>query len=227
MNGVTCTFCGSPVEPNDAFCSGCGRSLVGEAGTPSHAVPPPAGPATAPAQGTMPPIYFNLPRNPRQMASYAAGVMVIISGIFALIFGNMTLYWDGTFTDFDPDSGEEFTAIDIGPFFAGMMLLAGFGMSLVCTYCAFRLIRYELAVAGPVTLMISYFSMLAYESFMLVIGVHILILSVVSLALIYYAIPIYSGRKAGDLPLRLDVPLPPWGGAPPGGAMPPGDVGPP
>ncbi len=173
----------------------------------------------------MPPIYLRPPRNPRQMASYAAGVMVVISGIFALIFGNLTIYWDGTFTDFDPDSGDEFTAIDIGPFFAGMMLLAGFAMSLVCAYCAFRLIRYELAVAGPVTLLMAYFSMLAYEAFMLVIGVHILILATVSLALFYYAIPIYSGRKARDVPLRLDPSIPPGGTVPPGGAMPPGDAG--
>ena len=143
------------------------------------------------------------------MASYAAGVMVLVSGIFALIFGNMILYWDAWDTGWDIVAGEEVTFLNPGAFFAGMMFLVAFLTALASCYCALRLIRYEIAVAGPVTLLIAYFSTLAYESFMLVISVQILILSIVSLGLLYYAIPIYAGRKVQELTVRPVDPTPP------------------
>ena len=143
------------------------------------------------------------------MASFAAGVMVLVSGMFALIFGNMVLYWDAWETGWDKEADEEVTFLDPGAFFAGMMFLVAFLTSLASCYCALRLIRYEIAVAGPVTLLISYFSTLAYEAFMLVISVQILMMSIVSLGLLYYAIPIYAGRKVQEARVRPMDPAPP------------------
>jgi hypothetical protein len=157
----------------------------------------------------MPPIYLRPPKNPRQSASYAVAVMVLVCGMFALLYGNTILYHDAWESDWDWQTDTETTFIDTGPFFAGIMFLVAFAFSLVSAYCALRLIRYDLALAGPIALLVSYFSTLAYESFMLIVGVHILILSIVSLALLYYAIPIYAGRKAREPTFDLDNPLPP------------------
>jgi hypothetical protein len=157
----------------------------------------------------MPPIYLKPPRNPRQLASYSAAVMVMVCGIFALIFGNTILYHDAWVSEWDWQTDTETTFIDSGPFFAGVMFLLAFAVSMMSTYSAFRLQRYELAVAGPIMLLVSYFSTLAYESFMLIVSVHILILSIISLALLYYAIPIYAGRRAHEPELNIGNPLPP------------------
>jgi hypothetical protein len=135
--------------------------------------------------------------------------MVLVAGIFALMFGNLILYWDAWETGWDIEADEEVSYIDPGAFFAGVVFLFAFLMSMVSAYCSLRLLRYELAVAGPVALLISYFGTLVYESFMLVISVHILILSIVSLALLYYAIPIFAGRRVREPPARERDPSPP------------------
>jgi len=213
MTDSFCSACGSALEPAATFCANCGQAIgVDRPATPvaaPHALPPQG----APFPGPMPPIFLRPPRNPRQMASYAAAVMILISGMFALMFGNLTLYWDAWDTDWDWETDQETTLLNVGPFFSGLMFLVAFAVSLLSAYCALRLIRYEVAVAGPVTLLIGYFATLAYESFMLVISVEILILSIVSLALLYYAIPIYSGRNA------------PGSHYGPGGPLPTGDMG--
>jgi hypothetical protein len=193
-----CSNCGATLEPEAGFCTDCGTAVGDVMATAPPALAMTAPPGMAPMPGAMPPIYLRPPRNPRQMASYAAGVMVLVSGMFALIFGNSILYYDAWVSEWDWETDTETNFIAPGPFFSGLMFLIAFGFSLASTYSAFRLMRYELAVAGPITLLISYFSTLAYESFMLIIGVHILILSIVSLALLYYAIPIYAGRKARE-----------------------------
>ncbi|MHC4779938.1 MAG: hypothetical protein ACYTFG_15305 [Planctomycetota bacterium] len=136
--------------------------------------------------------------------------MILISGMFALMFGNLTLYWDAWDSEWDFETDQETRVLNTGPFFSGLIFLIAFIVSMMSAYCALRLIRYEVAVAGPVTLLIGYFATMMYEWFMLVVSVEILILSVVSLGLLYYAIPIYSGRDApgteygpgGPLPLR-------------------------
>jgi hypothetical protein len=163
----------------------------------------------APAFPVMPPAYLRPPRNPRQNASYAVAAMVLISGMFALVFGNMILYWDAWDTQWDGEEGRSVTVIDPGALFTGIAFVTSFGVSLVSAYCALRLFRYQLAVAGPVALLVAYFSALAYESFMLIIAVHVLILSVVSLALLYYAIPIYAGRKVVEPGIGFPSPLGP------------------
>jgi hypothetical protein len=133
--------------------------------------------------------------------------MVLVSGMFALVFGNMILYWDAWDTDWDWERDREVTVIVPGALFAGVAFVSSFGVAMVSAYCAVRLVRYQLAVAGPVALLVAYFSAFAYETFMLVISVHILILSVVSLALLYYAIPIYAGRKVGEPGIAFTSPL--------------------
>jgi len=148
-----------------------------------------------------PPLQLKPPRNPRETASIAAAVMVLVAGMFALVFGNLILYYDATFTDFDPGSGDEFTAISTGPFVSGVLYLTAFAMSMVGAYCALRLVRYELAVAGPVTLLVAFFGSVLDDFWILLASAHILVLSIVSLSLVYYAIPIFSGRKA-----RVPVP---------------------
>ncbi|UCC93403.1 MAG: zinc ribbon domain-containing protein [Thermoplasmata archaeon] len=209
MTDAFCSNCGTPSEPEAGFCANCGSPVEGSPHPPpgAGATMPPAG--VTPVPGPMPPILLRPPRNPRQTASYAAAVMVMVSGLFALVFGNYILYYDAWVTDWDWQTDTETTFIDLGPFFAGVMFMVAFAMSLLSCYCSLRLMRYELAVAGPIALLISYFSTLAYESFMLIVSVHILILAVVSLALLYYAIPIYEGRKAKDEPLRPFVGTPP------------------
>jgi hypothetical protein len=145
------------------------------------------------------------------MASFAAGTMVLISGIFALIFGNIIIDQDVFTTDWDPITDEELNVVDPGAFFAGAMFIAGFTLSLVSTYCSYRLTRYELAMLGPLTLIVAYFSLLAYEPFVMLLTVHILVMSIVSLGLLYYAIPIYAGRKARNPIVDYNEPLPPPG----------------
>ena len=209
MKNGFCTSCGSALEPNARFCANCGGALVDGDIRPPPTPVPAATPAGAQIPVPLPPRYLNPPRNPRLLASDAAGVVVLVSGIFALIFGNMVLYWDAWDTGWDIVADEEVTFLNTGAFFAGMMFLVAFLTSVASCYCALRLIRYEIAVAGPVTLLIAYFSTLAYESFMLVISVQILILSIVSLGLLYYAIPIYAGRKVKESRVRPMDPTPP------------------
>jgi hypothetical protein len=154
------------------------------------------------------------PRNPRQTASFAAGVMVLISGIFGLVYGNQILFWDTFSTEWDLPTDQEVTLVNTGALFAGIAYVTGFALSVVSGYCALRLTRYQLAVAGPVALIVAYFSSLAYEPWLLVVGVEVLVLCVVSLGLLYYAIPIYEGRATPS-------PLPPLEDAkPPGGRGP-------
>ncbi|NIP34629.1 MAG: zinc-ribbon domain-containing protein [Thermoplasmata archaeon] len=184
MTDGPCASCGAELEVDASFCANCGTA-IGAAGTMA---PPP----------TMPTAYMRPPRNPRQTASYAAGAMILVSGVFGLIFGNMVLYWDAWDTQWDWETEEDITVINMGAFFSGAMFVSAFAVSLVSTYCALRLTRYQLAVAGPVMLLVAYFGTLAYEPFLMVITVYILILSVVSLALLYYAIPVYEGRKARE-----------------------------
>ncbi len=184
MTDRRCTSCGAGLEVDASFCANCGTPIEA-AGTMA---PPP----------TVPSAYMRPPRNPRQTASYAAGVMVLVSGVFGLIFGNMILYWDALDTQWDWETEEDVTVINTGAFFSGVMFVTAFAVSLVSTYCSFRLTKYQLAVAGPVMLLVAYFGTLAYEPFLMVVTVYILVLSVVSLALLYYAIPVYEGRKARE-----------------------------
>jgi hypothetical protein len=134
------------------------------------------------------------PRNPRQTASYAAGVMVLVAGIFGLMLGNMILYWDTWDMAWDAGTGRDVTVVNVGALVAGIAYVAAFVVSVVSAYSALRLSMYQLAVAGPVALLVAYFSTLAYESMMLLLGAEVLVLSVIALGLLYYAIPIFEGR---------------------------------
>jgi hypothetical protein len=120
--------------------------------------------------------------------------MVLLAGVFGLLFGNIILFFDTWETDWDAVTGQGVTVVNAGALFAGVAYLAGFAVSVVSAYCAFRLTRYQLAVAGPVALLVAYFSTLAYESMLLVFGAEVLGLSVIALGLLYFAIPIYEGR---------------------------------
>jgi hypothetical protein len=142
----------------------------------------------------MPMMLMRPPRNTRQTASYAAGVMVLVAGVFSLYFGNGILYWDTWETNWDFQTDQDVTVVNAGALFAGIAYLAAFVFAVVSAYCAFRLTRYQLAVAGPVALLVAYFSTLAYESLFLIFSVEVLVLSVIALGLIYFAIPIYEGR---------------------------------
>ena len=190
MRGGRCAFCGIPLEPDARFCAGCGR--------PVHTVDATEGAGPAPL-ARMPPVYLKPPRNPRQTASYAAGVMVLVSGVFALMFGNLILFWDAWDTVWMEEAGVMVSesVINAGALFPGVLYITAFAVCLGSAYCSFRLTRYQVAVAGPVMLLVGYFSTLAYELWMLIVAVHVLIMAVASLALLYYAIPIYEGRRVG------------------------------
>jgi hypothetical protein len=151
------------------------------------------------------------------MASTAAAVIVLVSGMFALMFGNLTLYWDAWQTQWDFEGDQELTVLDLGAFLSGTLFIIAFVLAIPSAYCALRLVRYEVAVAGPVSLLVGYFATLAYEPFMLVVSVEILILAIVALGLLYYAIPVYSGRKAPTGHFGPGGPVPRVGvGEPPG-----------
>jgi hypothetical protein len=162
----------------------------------------------------MPPIMMRPPRNARQMASFAAGVMVLVAGTFALLLGNTILYWDTWEMAWDSQSEQDVTVVNGGALFAGIAYVAGFVVSVMSAYCSFRLSRYQMAVAGPVALLVAYFSTLAYESTMLIFGVEVLALSVIALGLLYFAIPIFDGRSTPPAIPAME------------GLEPPGDMGP-
>ena len=205
MTGGVCTSCGTPLEADAGFCANCGTAVGGTGGAPHQA---PAGP---PACQPMPPVLMRPPRNPRQTASFAAAVMVAVAGIFCLLFGNVILYWDALDTFWDAQLERDVTVVETGAMFSGILFVAAFAVSLVSAYCAFRLTRHQLAVAGPVMLMVAYFGALAYEAYVLIATVYIFILAVVSLVLLYYAIPIYEGRNVREVEagIRVEGPLMP------------------
>ena len=53
----------------------------------------------------------------------------------------------------------------------------------------FRTSRFVLALVGPVSLLVAYFSSILYEPEILVLMVHIMIMSIISLGLLSYARP--------------------------------------
>jgi len=146
------------------------------------------------------PFYPRLPRNPRQTAAIAAGVMILIAGLFCLVFSNVILYMDGFDEGWDPDSGDDIRIIDTGPFTAGLLLGIGFGMAVISAYACLRQVRFWLALVGPAVMMAAYLSLIFYEPVFLAILAHIFILSIISVFLIWHSMPIFEGREeAGDL----------------------------
>lgn len=170
-----------------------------------------------PPPGYVPPYgghyYPRPPRNPRQTAAIAAGAMILIAGLFCLVFSNIILYWDGFIVDFDPDSGDEIRIINTGPFTAGLLLGIGFGVAVISAYACLRQVQFRLALVGPVTMMVAYISLIFYEPIVMVFMAYIFILSIISIFLIWYSRPIFEGSAGmGDLDVR-EMPMP---------AMPPG-----
>ena len=182
----------------------------------------PAGPAPGPVPvqmqpsqpwGTMPPpgyvppyagpFYPRPPRNPRQNAAIAAGVLILIAGLFSLIFSNMILYWEGFGLDFDPGSGDEIRTIITGPFIVGLLFGIGFGMAVISAYACIRQVQFRLALVGPITMMAAYLSLISFDPFSMLFTVYIFILSIISVFLIWYSRPIFEGSdRTGDLEVR-------------------------
>ena len=182
----------------------------------------PAGPAPGPAPlqmqpsqpwGTMPPpgyvppyagpFYPRPPRNPRQNAAIAAGAMILIAGLFCLVFSNIIL-WEGGFDrEWDPDTGDEIRTIDTGPVTVGLLLGIGFGVAVISAYACLRQVRFRLALIGPIVMMGAYISLIFYEPIVMVLTAYIFILSIISVFLIWYSRPIFDGSDGtGDLEVR-------------------------
>ncbi len=146
------------------------------------------------------PFYPRPPRNPRQNAAIAAGAMILIAGLFCLVFSDVILYWGGFGLDFDPDSGDEIRTINTGPFTVGLLLGIGFGLAVISAYACLRQIQFRLALVGPVTMMVAYISLIFYEPFVMVLTAYIFILSIISVFLIWFSMPIFDiGDGTGDL----------------------------
>jgi magnesium-transporting ATPase (P-type) len=144
------------------------------------------------------PFYPRPPRNPRQNAAIAAGTMILIAGLFCLVFSDVILYWEGFGLDFDPDSGDEVRTINTIPFTVGLLLGIGFGLAVISAYACLRQIQFRLALVGPVTMIAAYISLIFYEPFVLVIMAYIFILSIISVFLIWYSKPIFDTSTGTD-----------------------------
>ncbi|NOQ53158.1 MAG: hypothetical protein GQ558_00980 [Thermoplasmata archaeon] len=170
-------------------------------------MPSPQSWGTMPPPGYVPPyagpFYPRPPRNPRQNAAIAAGAMILISGLFCLVFSNTILYWEGFGLDWDTGPDGEVRTIDTGPFIAGLLLGIGFGMAVISAYACLRQVQFRLALVGPVTMMAAYLSLMFYEPFVMVIMAYIFILSIISVFLIWYSMPIFdTSAGTGDLEVR-------------------------
>jgi uncharacterized membrane protein len=161
-------------------------------------------------------MYYRPPRNPRQNAVIAAGVLILMAGVSALIFANLILYHDAFFTEWD-DDGEVNWAFEGGPFIAGVLMLVAFGVSLISTYACFRHERFILAIGGPIAMLVAYFSVSLDDWVIMAVGAHMLILSVTSLFLLFYSRSMFEEGGVMDRPSRVAME---------GGAMPPGPNGP-
>jgi hypothetical protein len=192
-----CLHCGSSLEPDMVFCPSCGQNTAapaGVAGTAQGPWAPPMGPGPGypPTMGMSPyPVMFRPYRNPLQSASVSAGVLMLIAGIFGLIFGTMLLVYDA-FDQMNYEDGGSTSVLRPVPFFLAAVYLFGFVLSIVGCYGCFRLMRFEFALLAPLVLMIAYFLGLLYEPFILFVTVEILILSIISLALVAYARPVFA-----------------------------------
>ncbi len=121
---------------------------------------------------------------------------MLIAGIFGLIFGTLILAYEAFDEEIDPWTDTTTTVLRPIPFILAIVYLVGFVLSIVGCYGCFRLMRLEYAMLAPILLMIAYFMALLYESWLLVITLEILILSLVSLILLAYA------RSAFSVPME-------------------------
>ena len=138
------------------------------------------------------PFYPRPPRNPRQTAAIAAGAMILIAGLFCLVFSDIILFVDGFGVDFDPDSDDEIRTINTGPFIVGLLLGIGFGLAVISAYACLRQVQFRLALVGPVTMMAAYISLIFYEPFVMVLTAYIFILSIISVFLIWFSMPLFD-----------------------------------
>ena len=138
MNQEVCPGCGTQLEADMAFCPGCGRPR-GPQQYPAPPVPMPWGPPgpspTFPENTMMPMAYLRPVRNPKQVAAVAAGVMTLIAGIFALIWGTAIL----TFDVFHNVRGAGGMTMDPIPFMSGIAFVIAYVASCISTYYSFRL----------------------------------------------------------------------------------------
>ena len=156
-------------------------------------------------------LFMRPPRNPRQNAALVAGVLILVSGLFGLIFGNLILYNDLRTTEWDEWSDEETTYINTSALVSGVSFLAAFAFSLVSTYLCFRQQRFMVALAGPIVLVVAYLTLTMYLPILLFAMAHVLVLSVIAIGLLLFALPIFFHGRGWE-------PLP---GTPSEGAAPP------
>ena len=198
-----CARCGTELEGDMAFCPGCGlpRNAEQPVGPPpsspwaSPGMPGPMPSMAPPAEQGAPPPYYRPPRNPRQTSSYAAGVLMLLGGIFAFIFGTIILVMDAfqeEWIDFDTSQ----TVLVPEAFFPGLILVIGFALSMAGAYASFRLIRFEVAVAAPVVLIAGYLVIYVYEPFVMFLMCETIVMAVISLSLVLHARPVYTQLAA-------------------------------
>jgi hypothetical protein len=150
--------------------------------------------------------YMRPPRNPKWLAAASGGTMSMVGGIFALIFGSITLAMDA-FDSWD----EGGLAIDPGAFISGIAFLGAFVMCSVSTYFTFRLLRFELAILGPIALIIAYLSVAFYTSFLFMLASEVFVLGLISIVLLMVAKSVFGGVQPSDAVAQY-----------PGPALPPG-----
>jgi hypothetical protein len=197
MNGTVdqaCTSCGSVMDEDMAFCPTCGTAK-GEISKTMPIIPlaslPPSPVAEAELDGpayAVPP-YHRPHRNPRQMASTAAGVMIIIAGIFSLIFGWLVLEFEVLWWGWEQ--------VDTYALISSVAYILAFIMSLVAGYCAFRLINFPQTIIGGGSLILAFFLVALVEPFIMLPTIEILILASVSLFLLVFARPVYVQGYSG------------------------------
>jgi hypothetical protein len=132
------------------------------------------------------PIY-RPPSDPRFKAVIAAGVMILISSVFAMIVANVTLSTDLWNFEWDWEAEEEIRVLDTTALYVGVTFAAASIIAFISTYFMFRTKNHISIIAGPAALLAAYFSLLFYDPDVMIIMVHILVTTILSLLFLYYA----------------------------------------
>jgi hypothetical protein len=116
---------------------------------------------------------------------------MLIGGIFAFIFGTIILVMDA-FQESWIDVNRSETVLVPEAFISGLILVIGFALSMAGAYAAFRLIRFEVTIAGPGVLIAGFFIVYIYEPFVMLLLAETFVMAVISLTLLLHARPVFT-----------------------------------